>query len=178
MKKLLIVVVALVALTSCNQSKIGYVDVSKLMKEYDAVKDLEKEMTKKSDDFQAKYQQIAGEMDAQIKAGKMSQKEAQEKGQQLQMAYQQEGQQLQKESQDRSDEIIDDVKAFVKDYAKKNKYSFILGSNESGNVLYGEDKADLTETLIDVINADYENGGKTVKAAKEEVKDTAKAEKK
>lgn len=162
MKKLILALVAVVTLASCNQQKMGYVDVSKLMKEYDAVKDLEKEMKDKSDAFQAKYQQIAADMDAQIKAGKMTQAQAQQKGQELQGAYQQEGGMLQKESEDRSNKIIEDVKEFVKEYAKKNGYTFVFGSNESGNVLYGEEKSDLTEKLIDEINKDDKMAEKSV----------------
>lgn len=170
MKKLIIAVVALVTLASCNQQKTGYVDVAKVMEEYDAVKDMEKEVKAKSDAFQAKYEQIAAEMDAQIKAKKMSQTDAQNQGQQLQMAYQQEGQALQQETEAMQKKLIDDFKEFVKEYAKKNGYAFVLGSNESGNVLYGSEKADLTEKIIDAINEDYGSGDKTEKSAKEEPK--------
>lgn len=173
MKHLFIAIVALITLASCKQTKIGYVDVAKMMKEYEAVKDLEKEMEEKSAAFQAKYQQLAAEIDQQVKQGKLGGAQAQQKGQELQMSYQQEGQQLQKESQDRSDKVVDDLKAFVKEYAQKNGYNFIFGSNDSGNVLYGDEKADLTDTLIDAINEDYENGSKDAKKeAKAEDKST------
>jgi len=178
MKNLIIALVAIVTLTSCNQQKIGYVDLSKMMKDYDAVKDLEKEMEQKSKDFQAKYQQIAADMDAQAKAGKLSQADYQKQGQELQMAYQQEGGALQADSEERSNKIIEDVKEFVKEYAKKNGYNFVFGASESGNVLYGDEKADLTEKLIEAINKDLKEGDKTEKApkeGKEVAKDTAKA---
>lgn len=166
MKKLILVIVALVALTSCNQQKIGYVDITKLLEESDAAKDLKKEIEKKGNEFQAKYQQIAADMDAQIKQGKMTQAQAQKKGQELQAAYQQEGNQLQQDSDERSNKLIEDIKEFIKEYAKKNSYTFVLGSNESGNVLYGEEKNDLTEKLIEAINKEYKSEGETTKEIK------------
>ena len=174
MKNLIIAVVALVTLASCNNQKMGYVNLTDLMKEYDAVKDLEKEMKTKSETFQAKYQQIAAEMDDQIAKGKLSKADAQKQGQDLQRAYQQEGGLLQQESEERSDKIIEDVKEFVKEYAKKKGYSFVFGASESGNVLYGDEKMDLTEEIIDAINADLEAGGASEKVSKEEPKETKK----
>jgi outer membrane protein len=166
MKKLILVIVALVTLTSCNQQKIGYVDITKLLEESDAAKDLKKEIERKGNEFQAKYQQIAADMDVQIKQGKMSQAQAQKNGEELQTAYQQEGTQLQQDSEERSNKLIEDIKEFIKEYAKKNSYTFVLGSNESGNVLYGEEKSDLTEKLIEAINKEYKTEGETTKEIK------------
>lgn len=176
MKKILVVfVVAMLTLTSCKQNKIGYVDIAKVMKEYEAVKDLEKEMQDKSATFQAKYEQIASSIDQQVRQGKITPQQAQAKAQELQAEYKS----LQDESQKRSDKIVDNLKSFVKEYAKKNGYTFIFGANDSGNVLYGDEKMDLTDVLTDAINEDYENGSKTAtkedkKESTSESKDTVK----
>ena len=69
------------------------------------------------------------------------------------------------------DDLIDDMKDLVKEYAKKNSYTYILGTNESGNVLYGAKEFDLTETILDVINADYKKGNSV---SSNEVKETEK----
>lgn len=174
MKKFFIAVVAVVALASCNQSKIGYVDTEKLVKEYQGYIDVDNQLKVKGEQFAAKYQQIENDLKAQLQAKKITEKEMQQKYQELSGAYQQEGAMLQKDSEERSKKIIDEVKDFVKEYAKKNSYSFILGSNESGNVLYGDEKSDLTEKMIEAINKDYKEGDKTEKAPKEEKKDTTK----
>ena len=48
MKKLLLITFA-IALASCNQSKIAYVDIEVLMKDYDATKALETVMKAKQE---------------------------------------------------------------------------------------------------------------------------------
>ena len=54
-----------------------------------------------------------------------------------------------------NDSIINRVKAFVQDYGKSNNYNFILGSNEAGSVLYGEEASDLTQEILKALNENY-----------------------
>jgi outer membrane protein len=64
-------------------------------------------------------------------------------------------QQIAQESQTLNDSIINRVKAFVQDYGKANNYNFILGSNEAGSVLYGEEASDLTQEILKALNENY-----------------------
>jgi outer membrane protein len=61
---------------------------------------------------------------------------------------------LQGEGQMQIDTLVKQVKAFVKDYGKTNGYTFILGSNDAGSVLYGTEASDITETVIEALNKD------------------------
>lgn len=194
MKNIVIAIVAVLTLTACTQQKIGYVDSSDLVQDYKAVKELETELGEKQALFQAKYKQIASDFekevqDFQANAKKFSQKKGQAKyealmmkQQQIQQGQQAENAQLQKESQERMDKIVDDVKDFVKEYAKANGYTYILGSNEAGSVLYGDSDLDLTETILVAMNKKFkENDGKIVEPEVKETeandaKETAKKE--
>lgn len=179
MKNIIIAIIAVLTLSACTQQKIGYVDSSDLVQDYKAVKKLEKELGQKQASFQAKYKQIAADFEKEVKefqskAKKYSQKKGQAKyealmlkQQQIQQAQQAENGQLQKESQERMDAIVDDVKAFVKEYAKTNGYTYILGSNEAGSVLYGDSKLDLTETILAAMNKKFKEEGKIVAAKTE-----------
>jgi len=51
--------------------------------------------------------------------------------------------------------LIKKVKDFIKDYGTKNGYFYILGSNEGGSVLFGKEESDLTQTILDLLNAAY-----------------------
>jgi len=169
MKNLLIAIIALVTLSACTQQKIGYVDSTELMQEYKAIKDLEKEIEEKQNLLQASYQQVALAFENEVQefqanSNKMSRKKGEARYQELMMKQQQiqQGQQneslkLQNESQDKMDVIIDDVKAFVKTYAQENGYTYVLGSNEAGNVLYGDEKLELTDIITLAINKAYKN---------------------
>jgi outer membrane protein len=103
-------------------------------------------------------------MQFQSKQQSMTQKQLEEtyqmlgqKQQQLQQQYQVEQQELEKAFQTEIDTVISQVKDFVKQYGKDNKYKYILGSNEAGSVIYGEESSDLTKVILEALNTKYES---------------------
>lgn len=167
MKKGFIALVALVMLSSCQeQTKIGFVDNSKLINDYQKKKDVEAKFQIEIDAFNRKvdsigqsFQALAAEM--QANDPQMVKKSSQEKYQALaqqyqrfQQQFQMEEQQIQRKSQSQIDTLIQDIRSFVKDYGKKNGYSFILGSNEAGSVMYGKESEDLTKDILEALNAE------------------------
>ena len=122
MKKIIILLIAIVTLSSCTQQKIGYVNSSDLMKDYKAVKDLESEIKDKQTLLQGKYEQVALAFEKEVQEFQLkSKKQSRKKGearyqelmykqQQIQQSQQQESVALQKESQDKMDDLIDDIK--------------------------------------------------------------------
>lgn len=168
MKKILLLGIAVLAFTSCQQAtKIGYVDNSKLVNEYQEKKDIEASLKIKIDAFQKRTDSLrqAFQMEineAEIKARRMSQddvqklmKEFQSKEQALSQRVQFEQSQIAQESQSKNDSLVKKIKAFVKDYGNKNGYEYILGSNEGGSVMFGKEENDLTQTLLDALNSEY-----------------------
>lgn len=168
MKKISVLVVSLITMASCQQSqKIGFVDNSKLVNEYQEKIDVEAKYklqieaaNKRTDSlvqiFQSEYQEF------QNSASSMSQDKAQQryqelgrKQQMLQQQIQLTEQQIANASQVEIDSLISKVRKFVKDYGKSNNYDFILGSNEAGSVMYGNESEDLTEDLIQALNNAY-----------------------
>ncbi|TDU43530.1 periplasmic chaperone for outer membrane proteins Skp [Gelidibacter sediminis] len=167
MKKGFIALLTLVMLSSCQeQTKIGFVDNSKLINEYQKKKDIEAKFQVEIDAFNKKVDSIGQSFQAQaaeMQAAdpKMVQKSSQEKYQALaqqyqrfQQQFQMEEQQIQSKSQAQIDTLIKDVRAFVKNYGEKNGYSYILGSNEAGSVMYGEESKDLTKDILEALNAE------------------------
>ena len=169
MKKLIIAAIAVVGLASCQQQKIGYVDNSELINEYQEKKDIEAKykveieaFQKKTDSlskaFQLEYQKAS--IDAQRMSKSKAEKlalELQSKGQQLQQQLQQEEQLLQKNSQTEMDSLVSKVKREIKSYGEANGYTYILGGGEGGSVLYGKDGKNLTEALLKILNDKYKN---------------------
>lgn len=170
MKKLFGVLVIVFVLTSCQeQQKIAYIDNAKVVNEFKKKVDFEKTFQVKVTAFNKKADSLdkAIQMEAQLfqaKAAKMSQKNAEteyqallQKKQMQDYQLQAEEQSLQGEGQKKIDTLIKEVKAFVKDYGKKNGYTYILGANDAGSVMYGEESNDITQTVIDALNADAKN---------------------
>lgn len=169
MKKIIYVAFALLVFASCEKSKkIGFVDNSVLINDYQEKKDLEAAFQLKEEAFRKKFDSIDRAFQAEVQkfqanAQKMSQNKAQEKyqelGQKKQVQDQQkqvEAQQFQKAFQTEIDSIIVKVKEYVKDYGKSNSYTYILGTSDSAaSVLYGADENDLTQVVLDSLNARY-----------------------
>ena len=168
MKNKLYVAFALLIFASCQQTeKIGYVDNSKLINDYQEKIDIENKLKVKVTAFQKRTDSLRKVFqldvnEAEIKARGMSQANIQKLSQELQQTEQVlsqrlqfEQQQIAQESQSQNDSLIKKVKVFVKDYGTNNGYSYILGSNEGGSVMYGKEESDLTQTLLDLLNAAY-----------------------
>ena len=166
MKKLMYTVFVL-ALISCQQDKIGFVDNIKLMDGYEEKVEVENKfkakaeaMNKKRDSisqaFQLEYQAL------QTKAQSWSQKKQQEelgllqqKSQFLGQQIQQEEQQLQLEGQTEMDSVVSKVKKEIQAFGKANGYTYILTGGEGGSVLYGADTKDLTSEVLKILNDKY-----------------------
>ncbi|CEN43613.1 conserved hypothetical protein [Capnocytophaga canimorsus] len=73
----------------------------------------------------------------------------------LQQHLMQEEESIKMESQTQMDSLVNKVKKFVKNYGKEKKYTFILGANDGGSVLYGDEKKDITAEVIKAMNESY-----------------------
>lgn len=167
MKKLFGILVVVFVLSSCQeQQKIAYIDNAKVVNEFQKKVDFEKTFKVKVDAFNKKADSfgLAIQIEAklfQAKEAKMSKKNANaeyqaliEKKQMQDYQLQGEEQSLQVEGQKQIDTLIKEVKAFVKDYGKSNGYTYILGANDAGSVMYGTEANDITQTVIDALNSD------------------------
>ena len=187
MKKALVIIALSIFVVSCEKAakvkevKTAYVDTSVLMKEYTEAKDLEAKYKAQSEEkgrqLQAeinRFKQDAANFQSQAQANGQAwaqQKgaELQKKEQQLGYAQQQLAQQLQQESGVEMDSLVSGVKKFIKNYGKKNGYSYIYGTGDAASVLYAEDKYDITKDIIKALNEKYKADPKTTEkpAAKE-----------
>ena len=170
MKKIIYASLVILIFVSCQQSeKIGYVDNSILINDYQEKKDIEKMLNtkivafqKRTDSLRKIFQLDVNE--AELKARTMSQANIQKLSQELQQRegilsqrVQFEQQQIAQESKAQNDSLIKKIKEFVKDYGGKHGYSYILGSNEGGSVMYGNAEDDLTQTILHLLNEAYKN---------------------
>ena len=167
MKNIIVALVVLVAFASCQQQqKIAFVDNTKVVNEFNKKVDFEAKFKTKIEAFNKKADSLnqAIQMEAQLfqtRAAKMKQSIAEEEYNALVQKKQMQDYQigaeekaLQAEGQKQIDTLVKEVKAFIKGYGKTNGYTFILGSNEAGSVLYGAEATDITETVLTELNKD------------------------
>ena len=169
MKKHILTGVALLALTACTD-KVAFVDNSKLLNDYQEKKDIEAKLKgqisayeRKRDSISMAFQTEARAFDAQAKTlpQNVAQKkynELMQKSQILQQHLQQEEQKIQMESQTQMDSLLSKVKKNIKEYGKQKGYTFILGANDGGSVLYGTEKKDITKEVTEYLNNQYKSG--------------------
>ena len=168
MKKLILVVLVAAGLTSCNEQKTAYVDTTKLIQEYTEMKNVEQEFTTKSDMIKGELDSLAQSFQAEVQEYQKNmnslsteerqriEQELMRKQQIIQQQQQMRGNQLRQESDVVIDSIVTKVKDYVKEYGKENGYTYIFGSNESANIMYAEEGLDITEEILEKLNASYE----------------------
>lgn len=166
--KRIIAAAALLALVSCQEQKIGYVDQVKIMDEYQKKIDVEQEyqmenaeFSKRRDSISMAFQKEAQELQENSK--RLSQARAQEKMGEFQQKAQAVGQQLQQveqqlrmKGQARMDSVVTKVRDEIRAYGKANGYTFILGGGDGGSVIYGDEGKDLTEEILSKLNSEYQ----------------------
>ena len=174
MKKVLVGIAMMVAIVSCNKTteakdfKTAYIDTNKLLEESTEAKDIK-----------AKYEAIAEEKGARLKvevdkleaeknafqanAQKNGQAWAQQKYGELQQREQQILQerdqvlaQIQTEGGKLQDTLIKQVKKYIKDFGKKEKFDYIFTTSEDApSVIYAKDSYNLTDKLLKELNDQY-----------------------
>lgn len=182
MKKLVILFLAITALSSCTQpQKIAFVNTEKLIQDFNGTKEAEETLKKKQEDMQKQLQQLGAQFEAKIKKmtprqQRKNYEQLMKEQQQLQQMQQQAQYQLQAESQKSIEAVSKQVNDFVKEYGKKHQYNFILGTvSVNGAVMYGEEKSDLTYDILKALNQKYDAGELKADAKKEETdKDAVK----
>ncbi len=170
MKRIIIAMGLVLMLTSCNQTKIAYVNVDEVLKEYEGLKNAENSMREKSDkimaelepmmrEFQLKVQDFQKEssgLSAKVKAQREQQ--LMQEQQSLQQRQQMVQQQVQQESQQLYIEMDKKIDSLIAIYAKSNSYSFILGTSpQTKSVVYGDETSNITDQVIESINKSYDS---------------------
>lgn len=162
-----------ILMVSCNEQKTAYVDTTKLIKEYKQMKDVEAQFTSKSDSLRKELDSVGRAFQAEVQEyqqgmNSMSQSERQQKEQELmrkqqmlQQRQQMQSNRLREESAAVMDSMVNKVKDYVKEYGENNGYTYIFGSNESGNIMYGEEELDITDEILEKLNEDYGGGTAT-----------------
>jgi len=171
MKQTILILAFVLTMTSCTQpQKIGFVNNSELINEYQGKKDVEAKFKtieetskKKTDSLNQAYQLEAISLQSKLKGLSSERLQANSDYQSFQQKWQLINQQVQAEQQNNQemfkneiDSSIVEVVDFVKGYAKTNGYAYILGTSDvSRSVMYGEDAGDLTDKVIEAINKEY-----------------------
>ncbi|WP_421918239.1 OmpH family outer membrane protein [Marinifilum sp.] len=156
--------------TVAEEGAVVYINTDSLLSNYNFSRDLNEKFLKKQEDsrtdFNFKAQKLEKEaMEFQRKLqnnGFLNRQRAEEAQQKL-IAKQQNLQQLDRElsaelmgeQQANSKRLFDSVTNYLKEYNSTRNHSLILSTTQGGNVLFSQDGLDITQEIIDGLNARY-----------------------
>ncbi len=149
-----------------------YVNYDSLLSEYDYFKNKKTEFEGRQEKMKeslkeesTKLQNEAAEY--QKKAATMTDQQRQQVEEQLGMKQQQLMQRkdelvgkLDDEQSKTNEELYTKLTAFMKEFNKKKNYSFILGHQKGGGILFANDSLDITKEVVEGLNKAYKEEGK------------------
>ena len=153
---------------SQSNEELVYVDINKLVEGYERTKVERESFDKKASTLKANVDSLMVNWQDELKAyekerSSMTKKELELKQELLQNKQQQIGnyqqaiqKQIQEEDQKMTQTVINDINDYVKDYGKKHGHRIIFGAKGGGNIMYADDVSDLTQTILDGLNAQYQ----------------------
>jgi Skp family chaperone for outer membrane proteins len=163
---LLIAVIWLVY-KSTKAPKIAYVKSADLIYSYDGMKEAQQKQQRKTEELNSgldtlkmDFRKAVSQYNTEFSG--LSKNERQ--GRENILAAQQENirkysQNIQQEIEDYDKQltggVLNQVNAFVETYAKEKGYDIVLGTTNSGNILYGKEYMDITPEVLEAINAGY-----------------------
>jgi len=163
MKKNLLALTAAISLLtfSANASEIGVLDVEKIVKESVAMKDIQKKVNKKQDEYQKEVTKKQTDLEAEQKklegkknvlAKEAFEKELQtfeKKVEDLKEFVDKRQNSLKKASLDAMGKVNDNIKDIIADIAKEHNYDVIVASSQA---LFYKDGLDISEEVLKKLN--------------------------
>ena len=176
---LFLAVSVLLAVTSCQgpenghdlTQRIAYVNNGTLLSEYhgtkDALQDIRQQrqaMGRTIDSLDASLRSDVGQLqtlEASSDQARMLRQLINTKQQQSNALRKSYNEQLSDEENRIASGVLNQVNAFVQDYAKRHGYRLVLGATDEGSVMYGAESLNITEAVLTELNASYHGTAQT-----------------
>lgn len=154
-------------LLNMKDKKIGYVNSHQLIYEFDGMKEMQlkfqaisKEWEANLDTLKIEYQKSLNNYQASYDQLTNEEKAIQENLLRVQqnniVQYSKNIENQSKEEEKKMlDAVLNQVNSLVEAYGNKKNYDLIFGTTDSGNLLYGDVAVNITDEVINEINANY-----------------------
>lgn len=145
------------------EAKLGYIDMQRALNTSEAGKEAKEQLAarlkKYQDEINTKQEELKKLKDEVEKQGAFlnettraaKEKEYQTKLKEFQRFTKDAQDELQGKDEEFTRKILEGMEKVIQEYGRKNGYTFIFVRNES--MLYADDKADLTEDVLKLFNA-------------------------
>jgi outer membrane protein len=151
-----------------QSSELVYVDVNKLLEGYKRTKIVRTEFETKAKTLNANVDSLLVDWQNELKdyeknRSNYSKKELElkqellgNKQQQINNYQQAIQKQIQEEDKKSTQTVINDINDYIKEFGKEKGYKIIFGASGSGNIMYADEATDLTETVLEGLNKEFE----------------------
>ncbi|ALO14174.1 Outer membrane protein [Salinivirga cyanobacteriivorans] len=151
--------------------KVAYINTDSLLMNYKLAKELNKQFTSQQKQSQRELEQRMQKFQKNYQAfqekvqrggfltqssAEAQQQELLAEQQQLEKLNQQLSNNLMAREQSINQELYDSVSNFVKHYNKSKKYDLILNNTLGGSLIYGKQKYNITNEILQELNARYD----------------------
>jgi outer membrane protein len=143
--------------------KVAYIDTGKLYESYKLTKEynskLESVFNSRKSILDSLYKKIEQRTE-EIKAMKQRKVEDISSLAKLEQEYDYKRAEFEKENQtvsiDYTGKVWNQINKYMTEYGQENGYELVLGANGQGNIMFGDKKLDITESLIKYLNSKYD----------------------
>jgi outer membrane protein len=157
--------------------RIVYVNTDTLLNQYDYYKDvskasenkrfrLETDIANKAKNFQNKvafFQQKVQQGGLTQEQGQTAQAQLQQEEQSIVAFRDKAAQDLAKEDAKKTEDILNNIQSFLKEFNAGDKYDMVIGYSKGGGVLYAKEDLDITKSVLEGLNKKYADDKKSGK---------------
>lgn len=156
-----------ISMLTNNSNKLAYMEMGKVYEEFALSKELNKELEKVLKSRKQITDSLFENLRKQTQDLKFQPKKSMEDIQRLakiEEEYLYKKQLFEKDNQtisaDYNTKIWNQLNQYVADYGKEKKITLVFGANGQGNIMYGDDSKNITDAVIDYVNARYNGKAK------------------
>jgi outer membrane protein len=154
----------MIALQFDKDNSIVYVDAMKLMNSYKGMQSARKEFEAKAGAWRSNLDTLKMEVDSKMKEYTSKSKTLSKREKELMeelintkqeqfMNYQNVvAEKIQKEDQELTTRVLSKVNDYIKKYGERNGYDIIMAATQYGNIVYAEQRKDITEEVLEGLN--------------------------
>ena len=149
--------------------KIAYVEIDSLLNNYNLCKDLNETMIKKQENVEVTLKEKMKDLDNEVRdferkyqnnvftpeRAQQEQNRLIKKRQDLEALQQRLMGELQQENDKNGIRLQDSIRAYLKDYNKEKKYSFIFSNQGFNNLLHADPALNITQEVLEGLNKRY-----------------------
>lgn len=164
----LVLIVIFLSLYVGDTRKVGYVDNTRLLLDYNGYKEAQSDYEKKEAEWAKNLEELEKDLKASfikyqsereslsIERRKKEEEILNYKKNNLLEAKERYTENIQRENDRLMEEVSNQIEVYVERYAQEQGYELIVGITDQGNVLYSDKDKNITEELLIGLNGSYE----------------------